>query len=475
MQSRSNIRLIIAAAVLIVVGLAAYLLLVGDRVLWIETYKPDDKNPYGSYVFFQLMNKINGGESFYRVNDTLSSEMPEDPTPDVDNYLFLGNQAYHDSADTEQLLHFVAAGNRAFFLVDDLSNRFLDSTLCGFYNEEMKLYWIQAELKQREDSLATSAAESETPDTEPEYDWTEEDEDYYAFEQENDVYEYPLFEMMFDSSAYLTLRGRPEYYPLRRVLEYETTMGQWTFLQDTIYSIDGNTSEILGNINEDHPVFIRIRYGKGDIYLHTTPLIFTNYFMVSDTANAYVSAVVSRMGSGKTFWDEENRDYDWKAFNQNTEEWMNDEGPLEFILSERSLRNAWYLLLFSGILYLIFGARREQRIIPVRENMDNTSIEYAEVISQLFMKQSDHKKLILLKMDLFKSHLRERFMLRLPQRTGDEDDMFFRQAAQKTGADIELIREIFQRYAYLSLIEGVDTPDMLHFHNLIEQFYTQTK
>ncbi|MFN9974274.1 MAG: hypothetical protein ACK58T_30690, partial [Phycisphaerae bacterium] len=60
-------------------------------------------------------------------------------------------------------------------------------------------------------------------------------------------------------------------------------------------------------------------------------------------------------------------------------------------------------------------------------------------------------------------------------RTGDEDDTFFRQAAQKTGADIELIREIFQRYAYLSLIEGVDTPDMLHFHNLIEQFYTQTK
>jgi hypothetical protein len=264
-------------------------------------------------------------------------------------------------------------------------------------------------------------------------------------------------------------------YPLMRRFDYQITMNDFAYFADSVYSVDGNRAVVLGSFNQIYPNLIRVKYGKGFIYLHSNPLVFTNYFMLSDTVHDYTREIMSHLGSGKVYWDEENRDYDFNAFTYQADERLPDEGPLEFILSERTLRTAWYLLLLGGLLYLIFGARRQQRIIPVKDNMDNTSIEYAEVISQLFMKQSDHKKLILLKMDLFKSHLRERFMIRLPQTKEEENDNFFQYVAQKTGVSADLVKTIFVRYEYLSVIEGVTTPEMLEFHQYIEDFYSHSK
>jgi hypothetical protein len=78
-------------------------------------------------------------------------------------------------------------------------------------------------------------------------------------------------------------------------------------------------------------------------------------------------------------------------------------------------------------------------------------------------------------MDLFKSHLRERFMIRLPPTREEENDRFFQYVAQKTGVSADLVKTIFVRYEYLSVIDGVTTPDMLEFHQYIEDFYTHSK
>jgi len=192
----------------------------------------------------------------------------------------------------------------------------------------------------------------------------------------------------------------------------------------------------------------------------------------------YCRDALSYLGNGNVYWDEENRTYDYKAPNHHSQAETPSkpsESPLEFILSERGLRNAWYLILAGAILYLMFGAKRKQRIVRPIENMENTSIEYAEVISQMFMKQSDHKKLVTMKMDLFKSFLRDRFRIKLPLNSHEESENLYLEISQKSNISISLVKDIFDNYNYLNTIVQVETAEMLVFHNKIEHFYNHCK
>jgi len=252
---------------------------------------------------------------------------------------------------------------------------------------------------------------------------------------------------------------------------------EWPYFRDSLRTWRGDRIETLGYFDEEYNNYIRLDYGKGSIYFHSTPIVFTNYYMRNDTAMNYCRHAFQSLGTGEFYWDEENRKYDYKAMQKNgdTTPSKPGEGPLEFILSEPSLRAAWYLMILAVLLYLIFGARRKQRIIAVTKNMENTSIEYAEVISQMFMKQKDHKKLVMMKMELFKSFIRERFNLRLPTHMKDEDESLYKEISQKSSVPLDLVSAIFEDHKVLSSIVEVDTADMLGFHKKIEQFYITCK
>jgi hypothetical protein len=201
--------------------------------------------------------------------------------------------------------------------------------------------------------------------------------------------------------------------------------------------------------------------------------------MLNDTAMNYCRESLSFIGDGVVYWDEDNRLFKYNAspHSESSDDDLSkpQEGPLEFILSEPSFRAAWYLLLLAGILYLMFGAKRKQRIIKATENMENTSIEYAEVISQMFMKQRDHKKLVLMKMDLFRAFLRDRFNIKLPLHMMDEDAKLYRDISQKSNVKFEIVQDIFERHKYLASIVSVETGEMLQFHNQLESFYESCK
>jgi len=456
MAAQSNTRIIVVIALIAIGGLVVFLLSSTRELRWSETYRPDDKNPYGASVFYTLLGHAAGPGGLTKITDTLAHELPDNPTLKIDNYVFIGHTAYLDSADTEKLIRFLRAGNRVFFITTDIGNRLLDS-----------LVVLPEELERESAEVYLTVPEEET------YPWIE--------DEIEDEYEYadpaiPHFFNTWDSIAYVGLNGLdlPDAR-LDRLYQHERMNYDWTSLNVSLQGRDGRLASHLGYLNKSDPNFISVPFEKGTIYIHTTPLAFTNYHLMNDTVHQYARSAMHHLGNGSIYWDEENRTFDWKAFHRSATDMLPDEGALEFILSERTLRTAWYLLLAGGLLYLIFGARRKQRIIPIRDNVDNTSIEYAEVISQLFMKQSDHTKLIELKMELFRSHLRDRFMIKLPAHQEDTDDAFFLSAASRSGVDEALIRSIFKTYSYLSIVGGVNTQQMLEFHHLIEQFHQHSK
>jgi hypothetical protein len=428
------------------VGLIVYFSLNSKRLSWNESYSPEDKMPYGTSAIYALMQSVRSDQEFTLIKDSTHKELPEDPTGKKDTYVFIGQTLYADSADVEKLLAFVKAGNSAFVIASNPASLLLDTLLRAPIAED----------------------------------------DYYTYELDDDVFEdydeYYRKRIYYvqDSSITLYLND-PQFassnYELSKKYNFETVFNSWAYFKDGLTGQDGKPVETIGAFDEEYLNYIRLKYGKGEFYFHSTPLVFTNFNLRNDTAMRHCRDALAYFGDGHIYWDEDNRDYDIGGMSNSPNEQPDkpSEGPLEFILSEPSLRAAWYLLMATVLLYLFFGARRKQRIIANQEKMDNTSIEYAQVLSQMFMKQQDHRKLVLMKMELFKSNVRDRYGIRMPLKQEEENDALFREISSKSGIGAEHIRKIFDNHNMHLNMVSVDTSDMLEFHQLLEHYYIHCK
>jgi len=470
---------------IILLGLMMFLFF-GKRINWEENYKPSNGQPYGTLIFHELMKKVRGSQTFILMNDSIHSELPESNDSIVDNYIYIGSTYYADSTDLKRLLDFVAAGNKAF-VISNQSNLITDSLLTATHRvmiiediyDNMKEDLPAEVLDEIDEYEGETDANSvdETQTIEEEYDRD------FSYEEEYTTYtskpeELPLFYYLEDTLINIhTGKSEVGAFKLSRYYKFKRSPYSWSYFSDSIRTKQEEPINVLSHFNGDYINYIRFKHGAGEIYIHTTPLVFTNFNMLNDTAMNYCRNSLQYMGDGKVYWDEENRIYNYKS-PAASEPWdpnKPQEGPLEFILSEPGLSKAWYVLLAGTIIYLFFGSKRKQRVIQNMDNMENTSIEYAEVLSQMFMNQKDHKKLVTMKMDMFKGFLRDRYGIKLPLTMNEEDDEFYKGIALKSNVEKNIISDIFEQYKILGSIVEVETAEMLQFHNKLNRFYNTSK
>ncbi|MBK9014266.1 MAG: hypothetical protein IPM82_09290 [Saprospiraceae bacterium] len=196
-------------------------------------------------------------------------------------------------------------------------------------------------------------------------------------------------------------------YQLKRLFLRQPVMYEWTFLPEEYLCEEQTTFASLGLINGENTNFMSAAYGKGEFLLHTTPLAFTNLHLVEKRGLEYASKAFSHLSAGPIYWDE--RAYD--PFNDMAGGNSDKESPLKYILSQPALAWAWYILLGMAVFYLIFRAKRRQRVIPVLEKNANTSLEFIGTIGRLFFIQNNHRQLATQKMRLFLIFVRERYHL----------------------------------------------------------------
>jgi hypothetical protein len=431
------------------VGLIVYFSLNSKRLSWSESYSPEDKMPYGTSAIYTLMQRVRSDQEFTLIKDSTHKELPEDPTGKKDTYVFIGQTLFADSADVAKLLAFVKAGNSAFIISSQPASLLFDTLLRAPIEED---YVIENDYY---------------------------DDNGFDYEDYGELHRKRIY-FVQDSSITLYLDD-PQFvsssYELSKKYNFETIYNSWAYFKDGLTGQDGKPAEPIGAFDEGYVNYLRLRYGKGEFYFHSTPLVFTNFNLRNDTAMRHCRDALAYFGDGHIYWDEDNRNYDIGGMTSSTNEQPDkpSEGPLEFILSEPSLRAAWYLLMAAVLLYLFFGARRKQRIIANQEKMDNTSIEYAQVLSQMFMKQQDHRKLVLMKMELFKSHVRDRYGIRMPLKQEEENELLFKEISSKSGIGSEHIRTIFNNHNMHLNMVSVDTADMLEFHQMLEHYYIHCK
>lgn len=201
--------------------------------------------------------------------------------------------------------------------------------------------------------------------------------------------------------------------------------------------------------------FIKVPYKNGHFYLHTQPAAFTNFHLLKDNHYQYTSKIMSYIPKGNVLWYTKDND------NQGI-----SQSQLRFIFSEPALRSAWYLILLGFVVFIIFNAKRKQRIVPIIKPLENTTIDFTKTIGNLYFQEGNHDNIMDKKIIYFLDKIRQDYLME----TTVLDDQFVKKLQLKTGKKIEDI----QRVVYLinhhrkGHFESVES-DLIELNSIMEK------
>jgi|WetSurMetagenome_2_1015567.scaffolds.fasta_scaffold00097_28 hypothetical protein len=207
-----------------------------------------------------------------------------------------------------------------------------------------------------------------------------------------------------------------------------------------------------GNVN-----FILTRFGKGEIFIHCQPLAFTNFHLLYGNYR-YGFTALSHLPVENTIWDQYYKP-----------EKIIDLSPVRYILSQPALKAAYFMLVFTIIVYMIFGSKRMQRIIPVIGPEINTSLDFVTTVGKLYYRSRNHSDLARKKLIYFKEFIRNRYFI---QAINSEKIITL---SQKSGVEEEKIRHLITIAGNISGKTQITRQELAELHQSLEDFYKNCK
>lgn len=222
--------------------------------------------------------------------------------------------------------------------------------------------------------------------------------------------------------------------------------------------------KVLGYVNEDYAKvnFLEIPFEDGHIFLHLEPKIFTNYNILKDQRYRYSEGVLSYLPNKTIYFDSFTKYYD--ADYGDAEEKSN----LSWFLQQQSFKWATYLALILTLLFIIFHAKRRQRIIPIIKPLENTTVSFVKTISNLYFETQDHKNLIDKKITYFLEKIRSDYHLD----TSDLNEEFIAKLIQKSGKKKETVKKTINFINWLRSKNEFFEENLIKLNKHIEEFYS---
>jgi hypothetical protein len=407
---KKNSKILSILLVVIAIGIIIYLNLIKKSYNWDESYDPGGKDPYDTYAITEMLKNNSRGSKLHIISDATDSTFSDSRGLNV-NYVFIGNELWADSTRVNKILDFVGRGNTAFVSAEE----------------------IPVELVK----IITDECET------------------------------GFFVHTYDASCRTTLVEKFNAPLVTLKYNYDENLvdHDWLHIDSSAFCAYGDKITILGHAN-GKVNYIKFPYGKGNLYIHSTPLIFTNYFLVKTDAQKYAENALTVLGDGDIFLDE------WSkipGYGDGGHGGVNS--PLQFILSQKSLRWAWYSALGFLILYMIFFGKRRQKTIPVIERIKNTSIEYTKTVGILYFLERSHRTACINKMKHFQLFLRNRYKIPLTK----VSTALIEKIHLVSGVDKNIIENIFEDYEHVDKKIGITDQQLIEFHNKLSAFYKNCK
>lgn len=228
---------------------------------------------------------------------------------------------------------------------------------------------------------------------------------------------------------------------------------------------DSSTTTILGTEKlpdgKIYPNFLKIKYGKGYVFIHNQPQVFTNHVLLSEKSSSnYVAHLLSYIPK--------NMPVVWFVDGQTS----NPDAPktetgLSVVFRYPALRAVWLLLIYGLVLYILFNSKRRQRIVPVIKPLRNTTVEFVQTIGNLYYQQGNVPNIIDKKIVFFLDRIRTNYFID----TSKLDERFTERLRSKSEKNIELITEIVEFINKFRKNKTAEKNDLIHLNKLIEEFW----
>ena len=198
-------------------------------------------------------------------------------------------------------------------------------------------------------------------------------------------------------------------------------------------------------------------FGEGHLYVSPDPLLLSNYYLLDTNSRDFSAGMLSLLPADKDVMHIEY--YQVGRLEAQT--------PLRFILSDPALKAAFWITLFGIIAFMIFEARRRQRIIPEIKPPANTSLEFVETLGRLYYtSRGDHVNLAAKRVNFFLEYVRRKYYLP----TSDLDENFIKDLSLKSGKKSEDVGELIK---LVNKVRGgkISPEDFLKLEKELNQFY----
>jgi len=386
-----------------------------------ETYKKDDKKPFGSFVAYNYFKNLFDD----RYVETQAE--PFDVTwKKIKNYSFGSQYSLYflltknielSDHEAEAMLDFIKEGNDMFIAADFIDERLLNKIKC----ETERLDEIINEVNGKMN------------------------ETFVKMDFGND----------FKAPAY-----KYYYYP---------------FL-NSLSGYDSSNTRVLGLNEAGKPDYIIMFVGKGRLYLHAAPRAFSNYFLLSANNHHYLENVLSylRFEPKNIYWDEY---YKNQTISRRKKTSGDDNGsgnkdkdkfsPLNVIKQNPPLLWAFWLAVITLILYVLINIKRKQRVINEIKANTNTTVTFTETVGRLYLQKKNNKNIAEKMITYFYEHLRNSYFLNANQLNNE----FMNSLSRKSGLPIETTQQLFSFIDTINSGKNVSDVELLRLNDLIQKFY----
>ncbi|MDR0893236.1 MAG: DUF4350 domain-containing protein [Mediterranea sp.] len=380
------------------------------KFVWEPTFASNDDQPFGCLLLDSLISASMPGR--YSLTDKTLYQLNQEDSISRRAVLVVANPLDFNSLDVTTLLKMAERGCRILLVSNDFSRQ-LEDTLrfnCRyvyFSIQALKKYATEVVTKERICWIADSVYPARA---------------YASYPQFNGSTLFPK-----------------DSLPIRLLAEKD-------FSDQQDYKIaDADTSKVHRNF---HPLTAIARpWGKGEIILASSPLLFTNYGVVDGNKAEYLFRLLSQLHGLPLVRTEA---YIGRSPLQSA------QTPLRYLLKHPPLRWALYLSMLTILLFMLFTARRRQRPIPVVRPPQNRSMEFVELIGTLYYQQKDPADLVRKKFTYFAETLRREAQVDIEEPS--EDERTFDRLAQKSGLARDEL-ESFIREVRLVVYGGQNVDD----------------
>jgi hypothetical protein len=396
---------------------------------WEESYTSGDKIPYGAYVLYDQLEDLFEQEVESIKVDPVSFLKNHQEETNA-NYIFINNYLGFDKTEMDYIMEFAERGNKVFVSTQSIT---------GVAGDSLKL----------------------------------ESNRYYSYYEEDTV-RVRLNNPLFENRSYIYQKGSSYRHfvsydttrttVLGEVLPFEPVKGYLKSVFGEKFDLDkDSTQKILKKTIEKSKSrqvpqanFIELKVGEGAIYYHLNPIAFTNYYMLQEGKEQYVSEVFSYLNDGPVYFD----DYGKSGRRVVS-------SPMRFILTNAALKWSWYITLGAILLYFVFKAKREQRAIPVVKPLENSTVEFTKTIGNLYLQSGDVSGIIHKKISFFQQKLRSKFFVN----TEHMDEVFIKRLAVKSGVSQEQTKELIEYINHLRKKPVHSDYELKQLNKRIEAFF----